>query len=869
MADHRIGCRRPYSGMSVGGHDDSKYGVSVTGMLDAGEIFIGQTTSVRSLVRNESHENITMLLCKSVQDGCSVLVFTPCSLKEPTCEAAVVAAAGLSSFETEHSAKVTQFPVDLVPGHECIVEMTIFGSDVGYAEHKMEFIFAKFVITRTLSVTVCDPLEAAVTPSIPYKRSCHAYHYEDNSVSSLSDGLPWHVPGRRPIRTKPRSFPNKLPEYPVSARLRACVIDQENIVDVCPSIGRALTMDSYSQRFSSLLHIEEVQIEINMGEFDMAEVTMEKQGSYFQLPVPGLAEGRPSLLVGDKVIATVPGKGHSEPSYEGYIHEVYGESILLQFSEDFHRNFQNEDYDILFTFNRTPLRRCLQAVEFAKNLSAKVLFPGKISPMSPIASVPMKGTGRKEKTRKCGFFNLSLNERQKEAVQHIVSGRGRPAPYILFGPPGTGKTVTLVEGILQVLHCIPSSRVIACTPSNSAADLIAERLHLSGVIGQGDMARLNAYQRQKDPPDCILPYCHTPDDLDLVSRYRVVVSTCVTAGTLYCLGLNVGHFTHVFVDEAGQATEPESLIAVNFAAGSDSQIILTGDPFQLGAVVQSAVAKTHGLDVSLLERLTNRLCYQRDERQYAISGNYNPLCVTKLINNYRSHPALLVLPSDTFYDGELVPFADRKITHFLCGWEHLPNKNNFPILFHGIRGKDVREGSSPSWFNPVEAVQVTKYVQALLSGSYGVQGHHIGVITPYRKQVEKIRLLLNRLGVDGIKVGSVEEFQGQERRVIILSTVRSSSSQVGFDVRHCLGFLSNPKRFNVAITRAQALLLVVGDPFVLTTDRLWWSFVRYCYDHNAYIGVDIGNLNLNNFEEDEICDGTVDGSAADKESDAN
>jgi putative helicase MOV10L1 len=115
----------------------------------------------------------------------------------------------------------------------------------------------------------------------------------------------------------------------------------------------------------------------------------------------------------------------------------------------------------------------------------------------------------------------------------------------------------------------------------------------------------------------------------------------------------------------------------------------------------------------------------------------------------------------------------------LCSWDHLPNKNNFPVLFHGVRGEDIREANSPSWFNPVEAVQVVKYVQALLTGSLAVEVQHIGIIAPYRKQVEKIRLLLDSFGVNGIKIGSVEEFQGQERRVIILSTVFTNGTRIG------------------------------------------------------------------------------------------
>jgi len=96
----------------------------------------------------------------------------------------------------------------------------------------------------------------------------------------------------------------------------------------------------------------------------------------------------------------------------------------------------------------------------------------------------------------------------------------------------------------------------------------------------------------------------------------------------------------------------------------------------------------------------------------------------------------------------------------------------------------------------------------------------IGVITPYRKQVQKIQTLLeSKDGIKGVRVGSAENFQGLERRVIIISTVRSTDSHLKFEARNRLGFLSNPKRFNVAITRAQALLIVIGNPHVLLRDK--------------------------------------------------
>nr|XP_022300426.1 putative helicase MOV-10 [Crassostrea virginica] len=101
---------------------------------------------------------------------------------------------------------------------------------------------------------------------------------------------------------------------------------------------------------------------------------------------------------------------------------------------------------------------------------------------------------------------------------------------------------------------------------------------------------------------------------------------------------------------------------------------------------------------------------------------------------------------------------------------------------------------------------------------------------------------MDKLGMDKVKVGSVEEFQGQQRKVIIISTVRANESMIGFDKKHTLGFLSNPKRFNVAISGAQALLVIVGNPYVLAQDKYWQVLIQYCIENGGYCGCDIPEL---------------------------
>ena len=181
--------------------------------------------------------------------------------------------------------------------------------------------------------------------------------------------------------------------------------------------------------------------------------------------------------------------------------------------------------------------------------------------------------------------------------------------------PGTGKTITVIECIRQILTKDPQAKVLACAPGNSAADLLASRLR--GHLRTDELFRFYAPSRFKEQvPDNILPYTFTQagghfnvPPMDRLNNFKVIVSTCGSSGVFSGVGMARGHFTHIFIDEAGQATEPESFLSIKMLADSRTNVILSGDPKQLGPIIRSGIAKELGLEKSYLERLMERDVY--------------------------------------------------------------------------------------------------------------------------------------------------------------------------------------------------------------------------------------------------------------------
>lgn len=166
----------------------------------------------------------------------------------------------------------------------------------------------------------------------------------------------------------------------------------------------------------------------------------------------------------------------------------------------------------------------------------------------------------------------------------------------------------------QVLRANPNARILACAPSNSAADLIASRL---SPLSPDELFRFYAPSRFKNQvPDNLLSYTHVRDDghfsvppLARMKRFRVVVTTCVSASVISGIGIPRGHYSHIFIDEAGHATEPEVFISVKTIADNATNVILSGDPKQLGPIIRSGVARELGLEKSYIERLMERDAY--------------------------------------------------------------------------------------------------------------------------------------------------------------------------------------------------------------------------------------------------------------------
>ncbi|KAM4571551.1 putative helicase mov-10-B.1 [Fundulus diaphanus] len=752
-----------------------------------------------------------------------------------------------------------QNPLFLNPGDSYEIEVSFRCTLVGFFPATLAFEFkpdlepttAAFHIVRIIEARCVTSLGQELAPVAPYKpRSLPACTPEPRC--KIVDGLPPEGLSVMQLKYVVQLKQYRIPPYMndlINRLKRSSDSDGKRTLLETP-----LCWENYTEKFQLLLYLEEHQMECDIRRYNIpnddrayAKLTRDSNNPrLLALEVPGVSENRPSVLRGDSLL--VYPQGEKGVKYRGYVYSVQLDSIKLGFAQEFlNRYMTGKDlsfiegikFNVEFTINRLTVRLQHRAAELAKsNELSSVLFP---------TAPPLSWQKPDLPKLKLFDYKLEKNPEQYQAVQHIVAGSSRPAPYLVFGPPGTGKTVTLVEAIKQIEKTQKFCHILACAPSNSAVDLLCTK-----ICEHVDVHKVyRVYASSRDPnlvPEHLKACSNLSGDSYIfppkeeLMEYKIIVTTLLTAGRLVSGDIPSGHFTHVFVDEAGHAVETECLVPLAGLLDAETgQLVLAGDPKQLGPILRSPFALKYGMGVSLLERLmTDIPLYQK------VEGVYNNCFVTKLLRNYRSHPTILKIPNERFYEGELQACADE-YSHIYCRWEHLP-KQGFPVIFYGVAGKDERESTSPSFFNIAEVEVMMKYVRKLLD-SQGKKGvgkispKDIGIIAPYRKQVQKVRKALEKVGKEfkfedmkDLKVGSVEEFQGQERRVILVSTVRSSATYMDIDKKFSLGFIKNEKRFNVAMTRAKALLIVVGNPMVLSADPTWASFIQYCKDEGGYDG---------------------------------
>ncbi|QDZ18536.1 RNA helicase UPF1 [Chloropicon primus] len=440
----------------------------------------------------------------------------------------------------------------------------------------------------------------------------------------------------------------------------------------------------------------------------------------------------------------------------------------------------------------------------------------------------------------------ALNQIQIKAVSSVL---GNPLSLIQ-GPPGTGKTVTSATIVYHMAKTF-QSQILVCAPSNIAVDQLAEKINMTGL----KVVRLAAKSREaitSNVEELTLHYqvqnVETAENHELQRLLRkranqnismseekklmklirqseqeflkaadVICCTCVGAGDPR---LRKMKFKHVLIDESTQATEPECFIPLVMNC---KQAVLVGDQCQLGPVIMCKKVQKAGLVQSLFERL--------------MALGIKPI---RLQVQYRMHPCLSEFPSNMFYEGTLqngVTTPERTLTNVDFPWP-LPSA---PMMFYSQMGQEELSSTGTSYLNRTEAANVEKIVTTFLRGN--INPEQIGVITPYEGQRAYVVAHMLRSGPLGqrlykdIEVASVDSFQGREKDLIILSCVRSNEHQG-------IGFLSDPRRLNVALTRAKYGLVILGNPKLLSKQPLWNALLRHFRDKDLLVEGPLNNLKM-------------------------
>lgn len=474
-----------------------------------------------------------------------------------------------------------------------------------------------------------------------------------------------------------------------------------------------------------------------------------------------------------------------------------------------------------------------------------------------------KACFRTPKADDISYPNL-LNDSQLTALRHVITAQD---VAIIHGPPGTGKTTTLVQAILETVR--RERRVLVCAPSNTAVDLLTEKLAERGVnvIRLGNPSRVSdlllkhtldarlmdhpSYSKMRAMRQTADQYremanqrtrrfgyedqqqrwqlkdearmlFQAADELerwmteDVLESVQIITCTLVGASNR-----NIRHlsFETVFIDEAAQALEPGCWIPIS----KGQRIILAGDHHQLPPTVKSEQAARDGLRETLFEKCITR---QPDTAQM-------------LIMQYRMHEQIMGFSSEKFYHGQLV--AHQSVCH--AGLEAYDPcfTPDLPVEFLDTAGCGFLEVTLPesrSTANPEEANLLLARLTQLLALYDQAEHEHeplsIGVIAPYRAQINYLMdaieensdlnaLLLSRM----LSVGTVDSFQGQERDIIAISLTRNNPYGE-------IGFLSDIRRMNVGMTRARRKLLLVGDSSTLSFNPFFVDLLNYVKKVGGY-----------------------------------
>jgi ATP-dependent RNA/DNA helicase IGHMBP2 len=509
----------------------------------------------------------------------------------------------------------------------------------------------------------------------------------------------------------------------------------------------------------------------------------------------------------------------------------------------------DDSIDLLLGADEVTLRRLQEGLSSLAQASSRTvrlaeILLGVLPPRPSRLPDPAGGLGQ--------LLSPSLNADQQRAALHALCAED---VALVHGPPGTGKTRVLVDVVIAAAR--RGERVLCLCASNAAVDHLALSLlamqPLLALARIGDPARVhedleahtlaaltNAHGHRQlargliDQAHALLRGARRRSDtgrearqrerearqeagrlfreareleriaaIDVVSRVRIVCGT-LTGRLRDVIAAEGEPFDLIVVDEASQAVTPALLLPLSFV-GAAGRVVLAGDHRQLPPVV---VAPEAG---ALAETAFSSLREQDSAQTYS----------HMLTVQHRMHEALMAFPSVRFYGGELTAHPSVGATTLGIDDDDGPGLPSrvLDLIDTAGAGFDETAAESGSYRNEGEARLVKSVVDDLVAR--GVAPVEIGVITPYAAQAALLgRSALSSLVEMGLEVDSVDGFQGREKRVIVFSAVRSNSEGV-------VGFLNDERRLNVAITRAQHKLVIIGDSATLSADTDW----RALFDH--------------------------------------